>query len=80
MDGWAWYPRTTSSAGRIYSGVKYISTDEQNYLDFDLRVRYEPFERPADSSSGYSRRLAGDRALVRKKERHPALVLTDRSL
>lgn len=66
MDGWSWYPRTTSSAERIYSEVQYISTDEQNYLDFDLRVRYEPFERPTDSSSSFSRRLAGGRALVRK--------------
>lgn len=64
MDGWSWYPRTISSAERIYSEVKYISSDEKTYLDFDLTVRYEPYDLPSDSNS--SRRLVGDRLLVSK--------------
>ena len=52
MDsGGMWKPRMTSSAERIYSEVEYISSDERNYLDFDLRVRYEPEGSPSGRST-----------------------------
>jgi len=50
-SGGMWKPRMTSSAQRIYSEVEYISSDEQNYLDFDLRVSYEPEESPSGGST-----------------------------
>ncbi|CAM9697614.1 unnamed protein product, partial [Hapterophycus canaliculatus] len=37
-----WQPRTSSSAHRVYSEVEYIASDENNYLDFDLSVHFEP--------------------------------------
>lgn len=54
-SGGMWKPRMTSSAQRIYSEVEYISSDEQNYLDFDLRVRYEPEESPFGGSARFQR-------------------------
>lgn len=36
-----WQPRMSSSAERIYSEVEYITSNDDNYLDFDLRVQYE---------------------------------------
>ncbi len=46
-----WKPRMSSSAERIHSEVEYISSDEQNYLDFDLRVSYEPEDSPSRGSA-----------------------------
>lgn len=55
-----WQSRTSSSAERIYSEVEYISSNEKSYLDFDLRVRYEPERSPPGPSA---RRLTADGAV-----------------
>ncbi|CAM9945936.1 unnamed protein product, partial [Ectocarpus sp. 12 AP-2014] len=56
-DGSLWQPRMSSSAERVYAEVEYIASDNHNYLDFDLSVRYEPEHPPPGS---FTRALSED--------------------
>ncbi|CAM9902853.1 unnamed protein product, partial [Ectocarpus fasciculatus] len=50
-DGLQWQPRMSTSAERVYAEVEYIASDNHNYLDFDLSVRYEPEHPPPGTIS-----------------------------